>query len=50
MAVVGLALVIPFAEIRFVVAMTSFFEFALALVIPGARLILLAALLLTRST
>jgi hypothetical protein len=37
-------------SIRFVVAMTSFFEFALALVIPGARLILLAALLLTRST
>jgi hypothetical protein len=30
--------------------MTSFFEFALALVIPGALLILLAALLLTRST
>jgi hypothetical protein len=30
-------------------AMTSFFEFALALVIPGALLILLAALLLTRS-
>jgi hypothetical protein len=32
------------------VAMTSFFEFALALVIPGALLVLLAALLLTRST
>jgi hypothetical protein len=31
-------------------AMTSFFEFALMLVIPGALLILLAALLLTRST
>jgi hypothetical protein len=30
--------------------MTSFFEFALMLVIPGAPLILLAALLLTRST
>jgi hypothetical protein len=32
------------------VAMTSFFEFALMLVIPAALLILLAALLLTRST
>jgi hypothetical protein len=30
--------------------MTSFFEFALMLVIPGALLIPLAALLLTRST
>jgi hypothetical protein len=30
--------------------MTSFFEFALALVIPGALPVLLAALLLTRST
>jgi hypothetical protein len=30
--------------------MTSFFEFALMLVIPGAFVILLAALLLTRST
>jgi hypothetical protein len=30
--------------------MTSFFEFALMLVIPGALVILLAALLLTRST
>jgi hypothetical protein len=30
--------------------MTSFFEFALMLVILGALLILLAALLLTRST
>jgi hypothetical protein len=29
---------------------TPFFEFALMLVIPGASLILLAALLLTRST
>jgi hypothetical protein len=32
------------------VAMTSFFEFALMLVIPGVLLILLTALLLTRST
>ena len=32
------------------VAMSSFFEFALMLVIPGALLILFAALLLTRST
>jgi hypothetical protein len=30
--------------------MTSFFEFALMLVIPGALVILLVALLLTRST
>ena len=30
--------------------MTSFFEFALMLVIPSALLILLTALLLTRST
>jgi hypothetical protein len=29
---------------------TPFFEFALALVIPGALIILLAALLLTRET
>ena len=35
---------------KFVSAMTSFFAFALALLIPGALLVLLAALLLTRST
>jgi hypothetical protein len=40
--------VVKFAAVRCHV--TPFFEFALILVIPGALLILLAALLLTRST
>jgi hypothetical protein len=44
-----MALVIALAA-HYFVAMTSFFEFALILVIPGALLILLTALLLTRST